>query len=125
MSENGRLTIYHIRQIAAERPNHVHGEQCVYVTLTRNGYVPGCLVGHGLWRAGLITAKFRRNDRNRMAIRNLQRYFGFDTNETDWLMEVQRRQDNRHTWRMAVEWADLLYPLTPPTIQPNHELIDA
>lgn len=105
MSENGRRVIAAVREVAAERPNHVHSGDCVYVFDTKNE--PGCLVGHGLWRVGLIDRAWARRhpSHNVMGIHGLPG-FGLDNDEVRWLRVVQVNQDKHHTWQVAVELAD-------------------
>jgi hypothetical protein len=106
MSENGAKVIAGVREVATERPDHVFGEMRVYVY----GDEPRCLVGHGLWRAGLIDRKFiKRRIANGASITSFEMrdvLKGFDQDEIDWLAMVQDQQDPRHTWSKSVEWAD-------------------
>jgi hypothetical protein len=115
MSENGRRVIAAVREVAAERPNHVHVGSCLYVFDTKDA--PGCLVGHGLWRVGLIDRAWVRKHPtyNADAIDHL-RIFAMDNDEVHWLRIVQVRQDHHHTWKVAVEWADLWAETNAPEL---------
>jgi hypothetical protein len=107
MSENGQRVIAEVRAEAARRPNHVHDGECSYVWRTKD--TPGCLVGVGLWNAGLINSKWTQKypTLNISGITSLGRsMFGFDYDEIQWLRRVQIDQDAHHTWARAVEWAD-------------------
>jgi hypothetical protein len=113
MSENGQRVIAEVRAEAARRPNHVYDSACVYVVATHRGIGAGCLIGVGLWNAGLIGPKFLHDSENTEPISLIGRYmFNLDADEISWLREVQLRQDAKHTWSKAVEHADRRYPIT-------------
>jgi hypothetical protein len=103
MSEKGQATIAAVREVAAARPDTVWTGYCAYVV----GGKPGCLVGQGLWRAGVIDKHFsKRHVLNGAQIRELQDFLKFDDDEIDWLAKVQVRQDVGDAWGQAVADAD-------------------
>jgi hypothetical protein len=113
MSKNGEQVIQAIRETVAENRYHVHNGACKFVDYTHNGnYVPSCLVGHGLWKAGLIDETFFYEPANKNSISKIgEKLFGFTPKEVDWLLEVQMVQDCKRPWSEAVESADIEYPL--------------
>lgn len=105
MSERGQATIAAVREVAAEQPDTIWSRYCAYVVDAK----PGCLVGQGLWRAGLIDKHFaKRHALNGVSIGNdqLQNFLKFDDDETDWLAMAQDYQDMGHPWGKAVAYAD-------------------
>jgi hypothetical protein len=109
MSANGQRVIDAVRAKAAELPSHVYQGECVYV---KDGK-PGCLVGQGLWAIGLIGAWFGFGTTdNYLNIRGVNRRndWGFDEAEIEWLLRVQRRQDDGMDWGTAVHDADGMLP---------------
>ncbi|OQW34540.1 MAG: hypothetical protein A4E20_11000 [Nitrospira sp. SG-bin2] len=109
MSENGQKVIAAVRRIAAEQPGKTYVAprttsyvpQCVYVL---NG-AASCLVGHGLWDAGLIAADFEDCDFNCTGIEYVDD-FEIDRKERTWLAYAQDAQDRGETWSTAVSEAD-------------------
>lgn len=106
MSELGEQIIQAVRDIADERSIYTHGGPCRYVF---DGE-PACLVGHALWRVGLIDADFERSCWNREGVIDLLdgEALGVkcDWPELQWLGAVQDAQDARIAWGEAVDIAD-------------------
>ncbi|AER47959.1 hypothetical protein SEA_JUICYJAY_115 [Mycobacterium phage JuicyJay] len=103
MSELGQKLINEIRMVAAGNPDYVYRDDnpsCEYV----RGGSPSCLVGHGLWRLGLIDAEFETNRLNVEVFDHLWAELGLemDEEEVDWVQMVQERQDAGRTWGEAV-----------------------
>lgn len=107
-----------IRDIAAERPDHVYvkGERtdgitapCLYV---RNGG-PDCIVGQALWRLGVIDASLEGTPSNNQTAAGIlgdlvrKEVVAPITNHTlDWIMEVQMRQDKLRPWGECISSAN-------------------
>ncbi|QDP43864.1 hypothetical protein SEA_DALLAS_119 [Mycobacterium phage Dallas] len=103
MSELGQKLINEIRMVAASNPDYVYRDDhytCAYVQAGG----PSCLVGHGLWRLGLIDAKFETNRLNVEVFDHLWAEFGLemDGEEVNWVQMAQERQDTGRTWGEAV-----------------------
>jgi hypothetical protein len=121
MSDNGTKVIEAIRRTAAERFDHVYLENCVYVKTLVDpefeggvGYQPGCLVGHGLVEAGLISdmREFAQIDENAISFAKLAALhpeWEFDDEEIFWILTTQDRQDAEKRWGIAVRIADNPY----------------
>lgn len=121
MSDNGTKVIEAIRRVAADRFDHVYLENCVYVTTLVDkefeggvGYQPGCLVGHGLVEAGLISDlhKFAQIDENGFSFGKLVALhpeWELDDEEIFWILSVQDRQDAERRWGISVRLADNPY----------------
>lgn len=111
MSNRGAKLIKIIRDLAAEKPDFVYerpgnyhdGKGCVYV---HDGQ-PSCIVGHAMWRAGLIDDSFENMNYNHHGfgghIPGMKTLTG---REVQWLEEVQGNQDCGETWSDAVLNAD-------------------
>lgn len=118
MSNQVTEIISAIREAATERPDHTYvrqpGHGCQYVD--RNGEIhPGCLVGHGLWRTGLIGPSFINAAANKRGIELLMNDLGIAPTvaQTTWLVRVQDHQDIGYQWSMAVRRADGEFLNTP------------
>ncbi|AXF51591.1 hypothetical protein CONSTELLA_101 [Mycobacterium phage Constella] len=101
MSELGQKLINEIRMVAAGNADYVcRDANRVYV---REGS-PSCLVGHGLWRLGLIDAAFETHRLNIGVFDSLWGKLGLeiDEEEVEWVQLVQERQDTGRTWGEAV-----------------------
>lgn len=108
MSEKGAAIIAAIREVAAESPDFVYKGMCQYVV---NGQ-PGCLVGHALWRLGLIDEGIERYNTNDLKIKAFDLAWAFDRAELAWLGHVQNRQDRGAPWGVAVKDADeVVWPI--------------
>lgn len=111
MSNQVTQIIAAVREAAAERPDHVYVRaplgRCQYVD--RNGEIhPGCLVGHGFWRRGLIGPSFIDASTNRLGVDVLMSDLHLDPSAAQgiWLNCVQAYQDGGYTWGNAVSSAD-------------------
>lgn len=111
MSNRGQKLIKIIRDLAAEKPDFVYerpslgafGNGCVYVHAGQ----PSCIVGHAMWRAGLIDHSFEAMADNRHGFGS--HITGMKTltdREVQWLEEVQGQQDTGAAWSDAVLNAD-------------------
>lgn len=117
--------IRHIRAVAAEQPDYVYqrvmfamtahsgneGPVCIYVQRNADGtFSPSCLIGQGLWRAGLIDASLWENklangsDRAESLLKRLN--IAVSPWQAKWLSWVQRGQDSGQSWGEAVAYAD-------------------
>jgi hypothetical protein len=116
MSDNGQKVIEAVREVAAATPHRVYMGQCTYVVTEQQDdgnfdCVPGCLVGQGLCKAGIITDldKFRNREENGFSIAavvGIHRDWGLDPDEVAWLSTVQSEQDAERPWGRAVLAAD-------------------
>jgi len=104
MSELGQKIITAVREAAAGSPNYIYSGTCQYV---RHGN-PACLVGRGLWEAGLINAWLERSHLNSEPVDLLIREMDWeiDDDEIRWLATAQEQQDSGYPWRDAVDYAD-------------------
>lgn len=116
MSEIGQKIIAGIRKLAEEQPDFRYhppdGDTCVYI---HNGE-GSCGVGRVLLDLGLITPELEGNRHrvdgfcvNEVAAVDLLKYVNatLDRPEINWINRYQLAQDDEHTWRWAVELADL------------------
>lgn len=103
-----------VREVAAEQPDHVYrkpddASNCHYVDRDNGDRVPGCLVGQGLWKVGLIDGSlFDDYDVNGAGVAGILDYVQIDCLpiQSEWLERVQNRQDAGATWGEAVAYAD-------------------
>lgn len=114
MSEIGQKIISAVRKRAEDDPNFIYkppndgNNGCVYVS---DGQ-PSCLIGCGLWDAGLIGPEFEGLETNRIGIAALedgpcqQLNLILDEVEQIWIFRVQAYQDGGHTWGDALRLAD-------------------
>lgn len=119
MSDIGQQLISIVRAKAAENPDFIYmppggaDDSCVYV----HKGCPSCLLGHGLWDAGLIDASFERLRSDAPSVLSRANEEGFDNVveilglaldpvELVWLEAAQSAQDDQKTWARAVELAD-------------------
>lgn len=101
--------VQEVRAVASELPDHIGKDPvvCLYVRQGR----PSCLIGHALFRMGLIEAGFEYTDLNSEGIETLaEKWFELDSDQDyatlRWLSEVQVQQDNGLRWADAVREAD-------------------
>ena len=108
MSEDGQKLIAAVRAVAAEQPDLVYTDACQYVVKDGPGeYRPGCLIGHALWRLGMIDSFwYGDSSRNISQITALTKEFRLDTEEAYWLGVAQDEQDAQEPWGVAVRAAD-------------------
>jgi len=106
MSELGEKIIEGVRAAAAERPDYVYEKfgGCRYI----RDDAPSCLVGHGLWAAGLIDKGWGGDFLGDSSFENVAKEYGWplDLNEVHWLSDAQDRQDEGCSWEAAVYYAD-------------------
>lgn len=114
MSEVGQKIIASVRAHAAADPGFIYeaidlGDEttCVYV---KDG-CPSCIVGKGLWDAGVIDATIEEKLANKLPFTGFnKRLFpvidDLDERELTWLGEVQMAQDAQTPWGIAVDTAD-------------------
>ncbi len=112
----------HVRQLAAEQPDHVYdrdaypdrhtgGAACKYThTLEDNSKVPGCIVGQAIFN---ITGKLVNQENNQGSVLDFQfmgaeyrRGGGGWSDRAKFLANVQSHQDNGVPWGTAVARAD-------------------
>lgn len=112
MSSIGENLIRFVREKAAAHPEFIYDNSslCKYVAEGK----PSCLIGHALWKAGLIGPYFERNDRNKVAFGHIAMHLGLslDPAEMAWLRRVQFLQDSGNAWAAAVSGADKRCPLS-------------
>jgi hypothetical protein len=105
-SVKGQAVIAEVRRVAAESPDHINDSPCVYVYRAQ----PKCLIGHGLWAAGLINKNFARPLNNEIIDGQDMLSHLADAMLTDdeitWLRMVQIRQDSGQPWGEAVRSTD-------------------
>ena len=122
MTEIGQKVISLIRAKAAENPDFMYpvyaypdGDGCVNGCVYVWGGKPSCLVGHGLWDAGLIDASFETagpapgiRGPNHEPARVVIDRLGLELSgpERDWIVQVQVAQDEGVPWGDAVRKAD-------------------
>lgn len=110
MSETGQKLIQLVREIAAENPEYVYTKPFQFESTCFNVYggKPSCLIGHALFRAGLIDASFEGSDYNQSGIRAVSKHIGIqlDDFELSWLIRVQQYQDTSYPWGSAVRSTD-------------------
>lgn len=101
-----------VREVAAEKPDHVYqtpaNGTCAYVL---DGQ-PSCIVGQAAWRLGLIDGSFEKHiEENTAGVTTFLRYLGAAMDEDneyerEFLDAVQEKQDQEVAWGEAVELAD-------------------
>ena len=104
MSDIGRKIIDEIRKVVEREPNFVFKDLCHYVV----GGAPACLIGHGLWNAGLIDGEFESSHYNDEIVATAFRVLRIEVDDDEllWLRTVQKLQDKQHSWGSAIEQAD-------------------
>ena len=125
MSDIGQQIIAKIREHAAADPNFVYvlpgdSPACLYV----HEGAPSCIVGQALWDLKLIDASIELDTTeipddiyesrpNTAGSATLLEHLGIgvDSDESRWIREVQRVQDNENTWGTAIEFADRRTPV--------------
>lgn len=107
MSELGEKLIGTVREVVAERPDFVYepGAGCVYV---HNGQ-PSCLLGHALWRLGLITADLSPMTNGLGITAGIPGLESLDQSELNWLDLAQGEQDLGSDWAHALVVAERGY----------------
>lgn len=115
MSELGQRVIAGVRLAATVKPDYVYprvNNSCLYI----EGGCPSCLVGQGLWFAGLIDANWNGDDAPELGstdIASIVQHCGWDIDhdQVRWLAHVQANQDIGESWGNSVALADTEYPL--------------
>lgn len=110
MSNRGAKLIKIIRDLATEKPDFVYERPeiegdtgCVYV----HDRQPSCIVGHAMWRAGLIDYSYELTPYNKQAFGDhLPGMATLTDREAQWLEEVQGQQDSGETWANSILSAD-------------------
>lgn len=120
VSEIGQKVIAAVRGYAEADPDFVYSpipderdgpnkgkDRCLYVV---DGQ-PSCIIGKGLWDAGLIDATIEGKSMNLLPfVSYSSRYFPcmeqMDDAELKWLAKVQLTQDGGISWGDAVAYAD-------------------
>lgn len=106
-TDKGQLVIRYIRTIAAGQPDKViEPNGCYYVEI--GGGCASCLIGQGLWKAGLIDEEFEHHPNNGTSIAGgwATDRWAFSRDEVDWMYIVQKAQDSQWNWAAAVALAD-------------------
>ncbi len=105
-TEKGQRVIAEIRNAAAATPDKVTDSGgCLYVDTDSS--CPSCLVGVGLWKAGLIDEEFALSGHNGTGILVMgHERWDFSRAEVIWMAIVQKAQDTQWNWAYAVALAD-------------------
>jgi hypothetical protein len=108
VSDIGQRLIAAVREIAAERPDHVYDsesdEGCVYIDKDGN---PSCIIGHAGYKLALITREPQGCwDSTDICAVSYELRWSLSNDELRWLSAVQTHQDRGVSWGAAVELAD-------------------
>jgi acetylornithine/succinyldiaminopimelate/putrescine aminotransferase len=94
-----------IRRLATDNPERK--AYCQYIERNHGELRPDCIVGHAVVNLGLATPKHLHTMENTSASEVLQKLnVEWDDTLSNWINEVQSRQDGDWPWAMAVELAD-------------------
>jgi hypothetical protein len=109
MTVTAAQIISEIRAVAAEQPGYMYlAYHCLYVERSGDVVVPSCIVGHALWRLGVIDEKFYFSSHNDEAVIPTLHMLGIRATRQQlrWLETVQKQQDEGAPCSSTVQTAD-------------------